>query len=53
MLRSERYTGAVYRSFVLPVEIDEATSQAKYEDGVLELTLDEARGIAGRKLTIQ
>ena len=42
-LRSERYYGAVYRSFVLPVEIDEAASQAKYEDGVLELTLAKRR----------
>ncbi len=39
VLRSERYYGAVYRSFVLPVELDEERSQAKYENGVLELTL--------------
>ena len=38
-MRGERYFGAVYRSFVLPVEIDEAASHAKYEDGVLLLTL--------------
>jgi HSP20 family protein len=52
-LRSERYYGAVYRSFVLPVELDEATSQAKYESGVLELTLAKKPQTAGHKLTIQ
>ncbi|MEO8753262.1 MAG: Hsp20/alpha crystallin family protein [Casimicrobiaceae bacterium] len=52
-LRSERYYGAVYRSFVLPVELDEAASQAKYEGGVLELTLAKKPTAAGRKLTIQ
>jgi HSP20 family protein len=53
VLRSERYYGAVYRSFVLPVELDEAASEAKYEGGVLELTLRKKPQIAGRKLTIQ
>jgi HSP20 family molecular chaperone IbpA len=37
----------------LPVELDEATSQAKYEGGVLELTLAKKPQAAGRKLTIQ
>ena len=53
VLRSERYYGAVYRSFVLPVELDEAASEARYEGGVLELTLRKKPQIAGRKLTIQ
>ena len=53
LLRSERYYGAVYRSFVLPVELDETNSQAKYENGVLELTLAKKPAVAGRKLTIQ
>ncbi len=53
VLRSERYRGAVYRSFVLPVELDEAASQARYEGGVLELTLAKKAQVAGRKLTIQ
>jgi HSP20 family protein len=52
-LRSERYYGAVYRSFVLPVELDEASSQAKYENGVLELKLAKKPALTGRKLTIQ
>jgi len=52
VLRSERYAGSVYRSFVLPVEIDEAASTAKYENGVLELTLAK-KPASARKLTIQ
>ena len=52
-LRTERYYGAVYRSFVLPVELDETASKAKYENGVLELTLAKKPQVAGRKLTIQ
>jgi len=53
VLRSERYYGAVYRSFVLPVELDEDASAAKYENGVLELKLAKKAAVAGRKLTIQ
>jgi HSP20 family protein len=53
VLRSERYAGNVYRSFTLPVELDEAASEAKYENGVLSLTLVKKPAAAGRKLTIQ
>ncbi len=53
VLRTERYTGSVYRAFTLPVEIDEAASNAKYENGVLELTLAKKPTAAARKLTIQ
>jgi len=53
LLRSERYYGSVYRGFTLPVEVDETTSNAKYENGVLELTLAKKPANAGRKLTIQ
>ena len=53
VLRSERYFGAVYRSFTLPAELDEEHSEAKYENGVLELKLAKKPAVAGRKLTIQ
>ena len=52
VLRSERYYGNVYRAFTLPVEVDEAASNAKYANGVLELTLVKKPALAGRKLTI-
>lgn len=53
LLRTERYYGSVHRSFTLPVDLDEAASAAKYENGVLELTLAKKPALAGRKLTIQ
>ena len=53
VLRSERYYGSVYRSFTLPTELNEESSEAKYEDGVLALTLAKKPAIAGRKLTVQ
>lgn len=53
VLRTERYYGAAYRSFTLPAELDEAASEAKYENGVLELKLAKKPTVAGRKLTIQ
>ncbi len=53
VLRSERYFGSVYRSFVLPVEIDQEASQATYEGGVLELTLPKRPAVVGRKLAIK
>ncbi len=53
VLRTERYVGSVFRSFTLPVELDEASSEAKYEGGVLELKLAKKPAVAGRKLTIQ
>jgi HSP20 family protein len=53
MLRSERYYGAMTRSFTLASEVDEKAAAAKYSDGVLELTLPKKPGSASRKLTVQ
>ncbi|MHB1187850.1 Hsp20/alpha crystallin family protein [Thiobacillus sp.] len=53
VLRSERYVGKVARSFTLAHEIDEAKSQAKYSDGVLELTLPKKAASSAKKLAIQ
>ena len=53
VLRSERYFGKVARSFTLAQDVDEAKAQAKYSDGVLELTLPKKAAAAGRKLSIQ
>jgi HSP20 family protein len=39
VLHSERYYGRVERSFALGHEIDEGGASARYEKGVLELTL--------------
>lgn len=53
VLRTERYYGGVYRSFTLPSELDEATSEARYDNGVLELRLAKKPAVTGRKLAIQ
>ena len=53
MLRSERYYGAMTRSFTLASEVDEKAATAKYTDGVLELTLPKKPGSTSRKLTVQ
>jgi len=39
VIRSERYHGALQRSFSLGHDIDEAAATAKLTDGTLELTL--------------
>ena len=39
VLRSERYYGKVYRAFALGQDIDDAATEARYADGVLELKL--------------
>ncbi len=39
VIRSERYYGSVARSFTLGENVDAAAAQAKYDNGVLQLTL--------------
>jgi HSP20 family protein len=53
VLRSERYFGNVYRSFTLPLELDEAKCEATYDKGVLELKLVTKAGTAAKKLEIR
>ena len=53
LLRSERYVGTVSRSFQLPVEIDLENSEAKYQDGVLDLTLPKRGAGQSKQLAIQ
>lgn len=53
VLRTERFYGKSARRFSLPVEIDEAKVEAKFVDGVLELTLPKKAAAAGRKISIQ
>jgi HSP20 family protein len=52
-LRSERYEGMASRSFVLPTDVDMETAQARYDNGVLTLTLPKKAGSAAKKLAIQ
>lgn len=53
VLRSERYYGKVARSFTLGHDVDESQAEAKYADGVLELTLPKKVASSSRKLTIK
>lgn len=53
VLRSERYYGAVSRSFQLPMDIDQAQAKAKYENGVLTLTLPKKLANGSQRLTIE
>jgi HSP20 family protein len=52
-LRSERYYGNLQRSFTLPQEVDDDQAQARYENGVLHLTLPKKVGSGGKQLSIQ
>ena len=53
VLRTERYYGSVSRSFQLPQDIDQAASKAKYENGVLVLTLPKKQASGTQTLTIE
>lgn len=53
LLRSERFYGAVERSFQLPLEIDSAQAKARYDNGVLTLTLPKKQGVQTQRLTIE
>ncbi len=53
LLRSERYYGEVSRSFQLPVDIDEAASKARYDNGVLTLNLTKKLRQAGQRMNIE
>jgi HSP20 family protein len=53
VLHAERVYGKVSRTFSLPQEVDEAKAEAKFRDGVLELTLPKKAAAARKQVTIQ
>ena len=53
VLRTERYYGKVYRSFTLGQDVDQDKASARYENGVLELTLPKKAASAQKRLAIQ
>ena len=53
VLRSERYYGSMARSFALGSELDEQAVQARFENGVLMLSLPKKQQPAARRITIQ
>ena len=52
VIHSERYEGQVFRSFTLDCAVDQEKAQAKYQDGLLELTLPKTSNGKSRRLAI-
>lgn len=52
VLWHERYQGSSYRSFTLSNNIDEDHTQAKYDNGVLELTLPKKNGSPHKEILV-
>ncbi|KAB2927083.1 MAG: Hsp20/alpha crystallin family protein [Dechloromonas sp.] len=52
VLRSERYYGKVSRSFQLEQDLDDARASARFNDGVLELTLPKRIASPSKRLAI-
>lgn len=52
VLRAERYFGQVSRSFQLAQDIDDSQAVAKFNDGVLELTLPKKAANASKRLNV-
>jgi HSP20 family protein len=53
VLHTERVYGKLSRSFTLPQEIDESKAEAKFKDGVLELTLPKKTAAQRKQISIQ
>jgi len=53
VIRRERYRGLQSRSFSLARDIDRAKVEAKFADGVLELTLPKNGGASPRRIAIR
>ena len=52
-LHRERNFGKISRTIALPEEVDEDTANARFENGVLQLTLPKKRSSAAKRLTVQ
>jgi HSP20 family protein len=52
VLRSERQYGYASRSFTLACDVDDGTADAKYQDGVLSLSLPKKAMSTSKKLSI-
>jgi HSP20 family protein len=49
----ECYEGSSYRSFFLDSDVDEAGADAKYENGMLELTLPKKKGSSAKQVQVK
>lgn len=53
IIRRECYQGSSYRSFTLDSDVDESKAEAKYENGMLELTLPKTSGRTAKQIAIK
>lgn len=53
LLRSERYYGVAQRSFQLPVEVDNTSARARYENGVLALNLPKKASATSQRVAVE
>jgi HSP20 family protein len=53
LLHTERIATSYGRSFELPAEVTETGAEARYENGVLRLTLPKRAPTAGKRLAIK
>ena len=49
----ECYQGSSYRSFTLDSTVDETKAEAKYENGILELTLPKLNGSTAKQIIVK
>jgi HSP20 family protein len=53
VISRECHQGSSYRSFMLGSEVDETKAEAKYEAGMLELTLPKKEGAGARRIEVK
>lgn len=53
LLYTERSASRFVRSFMLPVEVDDASAEARMENGILTLILPKKQGREAKRITIQ
>ncbi|MCP1375276.1 Hsp20/alpha crystallin family protein [Dyella lutea] len=52
-LVNERYVGRVFRAFSLPAEVDSSKAEARYEGGVLTLTLPKKPNGSSQRIAVK
>lgn len=53
VLRSERYYGSISRSISLPQDVEQSQAKARYDNGVLTLTLPKKTGGGTQRIRIE
>ena len=51
-IHRERFTGKAFRSFSLPIEVDSSKAEARYDGGVLNLTLPKKGNTQAKRISI-